>query len=78
MLRGIVRTAGRIVTDTWRSRLAGVWPLANCSVKLYHRVENFVKGAADHVAASLKSLLCFTVGRDLADDFEKYCKPLFH
>jgi len=53
------------------------WLPDNCSVKLYHRVENFVKDAADRVAALLKSFLCHTFGHVLADDFEKYRK-LFH
>jgi len=61
-----------------RSWLAGVWLLNNCSVELCHRVENFVKDAADRVAALLKSFLCHTVGRVLADDFEKYRTWLFH
>jgi len=65
-------------SSSQRSKLAGVWLLDNCSVKLYHRVENFVKDAADRVTALLKSFLCHTVGRVLADDFEKYRKRLFH
>ena len=65
-------------SSSQRSKLAGVWLLDNCSVKLYHRVENFVKDAADRVAALLKSFLCHAVGRVLADDFEKYRKRLFH
>jgi len=62
-------------SSSQRSKLAGVWLLDNCSVKLYHRVENFVKDAADRVAALLKSFLCHAVGRVLA---EKYRKRLFH
>jgi len=65
-------------SSSQKSRLAGVWLLGNYSIKLYHRVENFVKGAADRVAALLKSFLYHTVGRVLADDFEKYRKRLFH
>jgi len=65
-------------SSSQRSNLAGVWLFDNCSVKLYHRVENFVKDAADCVAALLKSFLCHAVGRVLADDFEKYRKRLFH
>ena len=65
-------------SSSQRSNLASVWLFDNCSVKLYHRVENFVKDAADCVAALLKSFLCHAVGRVLADDFEKYRKRLFH
>ena len=62
-------------SSSQRSKLADVWLLDNCSVMLYHRVENFVKDAADRVAALLKSFLCHAVGRVLA---EKYRKRLFH
>ena len=45
------------------------------TVRQHHLLENFVKGAADRAAALLKSLLCHTVGRVLA---EKYRNLLFH